>query len=394
MSQALTFTQMVNAPPASVYYALTNAIALREWLCDDAMAHAREGGYLFLGWDSGCYASGSFIALEPEEAVAFTWQGRGEPGPTEVRISLEEKSGGAFVTLAHGEIGSGEAWAATVEEFKKGWETGLENLASVLETGVDLRVARRPMLGIVGGEELNDKIIAALGVPVTEGVRIAGVVEDMEAEAARLQPDDVMVSLGEQPVGDFQSLVAALTAYQAGDEVEVILYRGAEQRRVTMELSRCPTPEVPPTAGELAEAVREIYTQSDAELAALFEGVTDADASHQPAPGEWSAKQVLGRLIADEREVQTRITSLIRGDELNVFVSNVTNPVDGVVTAYPIVSGLLDELKRAELGTVVMAAALPEEFIARKGSYLRLGTDLLFGPYHLNAHADQIQGSD
>ena len=69
--------------------------------------------------------------------------GRNNPGPTQVVISLEEGGEGTRVIVTHSGIGSGEEWAETVKQFKRGWEVGLENLQSVLETGSCMWIALR-----------------------------------------------------------------------------------------------------------------------------------------------------------------------------------------------------------------------------------------------------------
>ena len=48
--QGLTFSERIDAPAAVVYYAFTNAAALREWLCNDAQLDARAGGRIYLWW--------------------------------------------------------------------------------------------------------------------------------------------------------------------------------------------------------------------------------------------------------------------------------------------------------------------------------------------------------
>ena len=192
--QSLEFEQHIRVPPSQVYYAFTNATALREWLCDVATTLPQPGGRLYLAWHRGYYACGEYTALEKDKEVAFTWQGRGEPGQTQVRVSLSEKDDGTLVSLAHERIGAGEGWAQPAREFQTGWKNGLENLTSVLETGEDLRFTLRPMLGIIGNDFTPEQA-KALGVPVTEGLRLGGVVEGLGAQNAGLQADDVIVGM-------------------------------------------------------------------------------------------------------------------------------------------------------------------------------------------------------
>jgi hypothetical protein len=50
----------------------------------------------------------------------------------------------------------------------------------------------------------------------------------------------------------------------------------------------------------------------------------------------------------------------------------------------------LTELKRNEAETVALLNALPDEFVARKGSYHRLAIRMLTWPDHAREHLGQI----
>jgi uncharacterized protein YndB with AHSA1/START domain len=397
MASELKFEQTVNAPASQVYRAFTRATALREWFCDAALADARLRGRVYFWWNSDYYACGEFTALTPDESLAFTWHGRNEPATTQVQVLLEAEGEATRVTVTHAGAGSDKAWAETVKQFERGWEVGLENLKSVLETGQDLRYIRRPMLGITISE-FNAEIAAKLGVPVTEGIRLEDVVEGMGAQAAGLQQDDVIVGIGGAEVTGWPTLSRALQAHRAGDNVEVVFYRGSEKKSVTMELSRRPLPEVPATPEALAEAVRQVYAELDAELTQFFDGVSEAEASYRPAPDEWSAKETLAHLVVGERELHAWLADLLNDDERwSDHFENPTNVLarlKATLAAFPALPALLEELKRHETETIAMLAALPPEFVAHKGSYLRLGYNLLEIPgYHTRTHLEQMRAA-
>ncbi len=277
----LTLEQRIEASPAAVFHAFTNATALREWLCDAAMVVPRKDGRLHLWWTSGYHATGDFTKVVPGERVSFTWQGKGEPAPTRVRVALRPDGDGTVVELAHKGIGGGKKWAGAAAAIQRGWETGLENLSSVLETGHDLRFTRRPMLGILP-DALTPEAAARLGVPIDKGILLGGVVEGMGAAAAGLQQGDVIVRIGKGKTRDGAGLQAALQGHRAGDEVEVVYYRGAEKAKATMTLSARPLEEPPATAAGLADAVSAAGEDFLARLAAAFEG--DRRRSGGPPP--------------------------------------------------------------------------------------------------------------
>ena len=68
------------------------------------------------------------------------------------------------------------------------------------------------------------------------GALVAEVEPGSAAEAADIQPGDVITSLGGQRVQDPADLVAAITSRQPGDEVDVVLERDGETVTVTATL--------------------------------------------------------------------------------------------------------------------------------------------------------------
>lgn len=395
-TQTLKFTRTINAPPAEVFRAFTHPTALRDWLCNAAQTDARKGGRLYLWWNDGVFASGDFTALEPNKKIAFTFHHSREPEPTRIQITLASQNGGTTVTLKH-TVGVGKKWAGTVRAATAAWLGALENLQSVLETGVDLRYARLPRLGILVGD-FNAEIAAQLGAPVTQGIRLEGTFEGTGARAAGLQKDDVMVKLGGKKAVDFPSLTRALEGHQAGDKVPVVFYRRKEKQTAIMELSRRPIPEVPSTAAELAEAARKLYADRQADITKRLEGVTEAEAGRKPAPNEWNLKELVAHFIACERDLQSWVAQMLNdrevGDSLE-FRPNVTLRLDGIVARYPTLPALLEELKRADDESVALLAALPSGFVARKHLYWRAAlwiTQVI--PSHLpDEHGEQLRAT-
>ena len=108
----------------------------------------RPGGRCALHWGQGYHVEGRFLEVDPPRRAAIAWQGTGEPGETRVAVELEEREGRVSVRVVHSGFGPGSEWDAAVAQSERGWETGLENLQSTLETGIDLRLARQPFLGI------------------------------------------------------------------------------------------------------------------------------------------------------------------------------------------------------------------------------------------------------
>jgi len=76
----IALEQRIEAPVSQVYRAFTNETALREWLCDAAMAHPVKGGRIHLWWTSGYHTTGEYRTLAADEQVDFTWWGAASPG--------------------------------------------------------------------------------------------------------------------------------------------------------------------------------------------------------------------------------------------------------------------------------------------------------------------------
>lgn len=384
----------VNAPLKLAYRAFTNSTSLREWLCDVATVEPHPNGRMYLWWRGDFYSSGHYLELDEDKRVKFRWYSNIDPAPTEVTVTVTEKEASTLIRMDH-EIPDDSAWAGKAESFRKEWEDSLENLKSVLETGLDLRIANRPMMGIAPGDFTEEQAVA-LGVPVREGMRLDGVLDGMGAQKCGLKKDDVIVEFaGHQIRNDPNSFPNALAGKKGGDKVEVAFYRGVEKKTVTMELSKRPMPEVPFSAAELADKARELYKAGMAEVENCFEGITDAQAMTRPEPQEWSALEIVAHLIHGERFNQTYLTSLVDGYELvnDGFGSNVHAQVQATVSANPNIALMLSELRRAVEETLAYVSFLPEEFVANKGSFYRFGSILLQPNFHLTGHTEQIKGA-
>ena len=220
----VTAESFVNASAKAAYRAFTNSTSMREWLCDVATVEARPKGRMYMWWRGDFYSSGDYLALEENKCVTFRWYSNNDPAPTEVTVDITEKDGGVLVRMDHS-IPDDTSWTKIGETFRENWVESLENLKSVLETGIDLRIANRPMLGIAPGDFTAEQA-AALGIPVREGLRLDGLVPGMGAEKAGLQKDDVLVGMaGKEITSDFNTLPLAIAGKKGGDEIEVVFYR-------------------------------------------------------------------------------------------------------------------------------------------------------------------------
>ena len=394
-SETLTYERIIPTRPADLYRAFTSSTALREWLCDTATTSARPNGHVFVGWNDGYYATGHFVELLENRVVCFTWQGRGEPRPTQVHVAIQPAAEGAALTLTHSAIGHGPEWGDKVAEFDRAWRRALENLESVVTTGEDLRVTRRPMLGILPAT-LTAAEAGRLGLPDAAGVRLSGVVPGLGAEAVGLRADDVVVAIDGLPTPDVNGLRAALRGRNAGDTVVVDYIRDGERQATGMTLSGRKIPVIPASAAELVERVAARYAQDEAALDDTLRDVTEVEASYRPGPEEWSVKHVLAHLIQGERYNQQWIGELV-GDlegSYDAPAGNAELRLNATIHAFPTLADLAAELKRLNAETVALLRDLPQEFVTRRRTFWRLARTLLDESYsHIGDHLHQMQSA-
>ncbi|HPH94252.1 MAG TPA: SRPBCC domain-containing protein [Anaerolineaceae bacterium] len=384
----------VRAPIETVYQAFTNATALREWMCDVATFIPSPEGRVYFWWPSGFYACGTVLSAEPHFHLAYSWLGKGNPASSMVEIYLKAGRHATHVTLVQKGMGRSETWQRICREMEEGWKKGLENLISVLETGIDLRIARRPMMGVVLSD-FNADIAAALGIPVHHGVRLEDAREGFGAFDAGLRKNDVLVQMGDTPIQGYDSLGAAIQGYQAGDEIEIKFYRGSELLTTQMVFSARKMPEAPATLVELVEAVKKIKTETRAGLLDLLRDVTDAEAAFKPAENEWSIKEIICHLIHVERDILAISNDILSVQEKvsDGFADNNMARILATLAAHPTLPELLDAFAKSELETIIYLDNLPPHFIARKAGYYRVAIMALDLPSHTQSHFDQIKAN-
>lgn len=395
----LTFTRSINAPPEEAFRAFTHATALRDWLCNAAINSPHKGGYLFLHWNEGYSARGSYTVFDPPHKLAFTWDGSREPGVEAVELHFEASGDGTLVTLAHTLPDRTLEWQPVVEVVQKEWPAALENLQSFLETGIDLRVARRPRLGIWMEEEFPLEKAQKLGVPVAEGVLLLGTAENTGAQAAGLVKDDVLVSLNGVKLVDPTSFTQALSGLKAGDKPLIEYYRGAEKHSTPLELGSFPIPELPASPAEFAENVRDIYRQLNRSISEMVQDLNEEQAGTRPAEKEWSAKELIGHFILCERDYQSWVASMLHDnmvmDDIE-YRPNMDERIAALVARLRTIPKLMDELALAQEETAALLVALPDQFTHRRKHLYRRAVEWVKGVFEGHyefEHAEQFKAA-
>ncbi|MBN2005314.1 MAG: SRPBCC domain-containing protein [Anaerolineae bacterium] len=389
VKQQLQWTHLIQAAPAEVYAALTQTNGWQRWCCDLAQIDPHAGGRLYVCAESYC-ACGEFTALEENRRLAFTWRGLDEPA-TAVEITLEAAPSGTqmMMTVTPNDPAAA-AWAEKSPDLEKAWQKALENLYSLLETGYEAR--QRPLLGVQGGQDLNEELVAKLGVPVQQGFLIFDPIPGMGAHAAGMEKNDVIVAIDGQAISGVATLGPVMVKYQPGDVVEVTFYRGADQKTAAMTLSERPRPEVPATVQAMAEKLQEIYAQQAQTFAQVFEGVPESQLTWTPNDIKWSAKHVVAHLLTSERAMHEWLARQLAGLDTDNWASHDEIWVRATADSYPDTATLLAAFQQANAETVQFVLRLPAEFVARKMIYVQMAGLMIDGMRgHTDVHLDQIR---
>ncbi len=388
--------RVVAAPLDVVFTVLTTPADMVGWLCNEARSEARPGGLYELRWNTGYAVHGKVTAAAKQASFTVAWQGSGEPGETTVTFTLKPKGKRTQVTVRHTGFSRAAKWAKAIEHSSQGWKDGLDNLKHLAETGIDLREARRPMMGIMLGDVLDAERAGKEGIGAQSGVYLEGVIDGLSAQAAGLKAHDVITVVGGQPVSDYPTLTLALQGHLAGDRVPVDYVRGQQHKTVTLELKPRPMREVPADPKALVAMAKDLHAKAQAKLAALMAGVSEEQAGRAPAEGEWSAKQILAHLIVAENDYRYTRGDLLLGVEQPFASGNpsaLPEKIAAVLALNTTVPALLKRFEQEQAEAAATLAALRPEFIANKARYRRIALSVLDLDDHVDEHVDQIKAA-
>src|SRR5690625_2771817 len=154
-------------------------------------------------------------------------------------------SGGALVNMNGELVGINTAIAS-----RSGGNDGIGfavpvNIAkSVMESIIEHGRVLRGYLGISDGGEVDGIMAKALDLNKPYGVIVGEVTEDSPAEEAGLQKDDVIQTIGGEPIRSWAAFRTAIGTSSPGDEVELAINRNGETRDITITLGEWPEEEM------------------------------------------------------------------------------------------------------------------------------------------------------
>ena len=390
---SFSLERIIEAHPSELFEAFTEARALKEWLCDEAVARAHAGGALCLWWRDETFACGRFHEVNPDVRIVLSLQR--DPGCERIRMTASFEPLENATRLRVGLSTCGEAVASPgIEDF---WSRSLDRLVQVWgERRIDPRIARRPdgapraSLGFFYGPGIP--AAAASLPPGRRGIEVVGTLEETSAHVAGLRKGDAVIEVDGVPVFDRHSFSAALDLLVAEQNVTVRYVRSGAIRETTVRTGRVPEalPLPPANAKELAEQIEEHYGRFEKELDDILVNVSEETASQRPDPGSWSVKEVLAHLIPFERMFHNWLGATTSGLEMLHWVKHPRLWTDGLLEVYPTLAALRGELRRARAETIAYIRRLPDD-LTRRPTYRRLGMMLLLDQFHPPHHHRQIR---
>jgi serine protease Do len=138
-------------------------------------------------------------------------------------------SGGALVDMTGQVVGVNGAYLPP--------ETGAVSIGFAIPTATVLEVvddllddgqATHSFVGILPGQ-VTPEIAEALGLPVDRGVFVRAVFADSPAEAAGLQPGDIITEFEGEATDTVEAFLGALRGTEPGQQVAVSYHRGGQQ---------------------------------------------------------------------------------------------------------------------------------------------------------------------
>jgi uncharacterized protein YndB with AHSA1/START domain len=89
----------LDAAPAQVWDALTEAALLAEWLADEVEIDPEPGGEIVCRYADGEERPGEVELVEEAERLAWSWWREGDEGPSRVELVLDAVAAGTRLTV-------------------------------------------------------------------------------------------------------------------------------------------------------------------------------------------------------------------------------------------------------------------------------------------------------
>jgi uncharacterized protein YndB with AHSA1/START domain len=383
--------RFIQASPEAVFRTLSQAYEWREWLCQEAKFASRPKEKWEAKWEDGYKAWGTILALVAPKRLVLAWSDARDPRPSRAEFILKPHPKGTELSLQHSDFGKGPQAAKSFAGARRAWVKCLENLVSILETGIDLRIARRPMMGI-NFDFLSPEAAKELGVKPGY-LKLTDLVPGLSAEKAGLRKGDVLLTVDRKEIVGWEKIGPVLGKHQAGDKIEVVYLRDGKKQSLVLELSPRKMEDIPWNPKAVVAKARQAYQPIWEEMEKTLSGVSEEEAVKPEAPGKWSVKEVLAHLSVGERDGHQWMVWDILG-EVPGTQENPTTAPERLKAAIAVTPGAMDLFARYKKDVEEswdMFLALRPEVLENKARYRRMAQSLLFYAEHAKGHLKQIQ---
>jgi len=151
-------------------------------------------------------------------------------------------SGGPLVNMAGEVIGITSAKISQVGVEGMGYAISSNVAIPVIEELVKTGYVVRPWLGVEGLLTVDSSVAAYFRLGIDEGVLIRGVTANGPADAAGLEPGDVIVALEDREVTNVEELRLAIHDSQVGQKIKITFWRGDSKDNTEATLAESPPP--------------------------------------------------------------------------------------------------------------------------------------------------------
>jgi serine protease Do len=147
-------------------------------------------------------------------------------------------SGGPLLNTAGQVVGINVAIASNAENigFAISTDTAIPVVQSIITEGKVVR----PWLG-VSVTTVTTTVQQYYNLSVNTGALIVSVTSDSPADKAGLTAGDVITKMDDKNISTTEELISDIRSHQAGDEVEIVYYRGDIQKTVNVTLEESPS---------------------------------------------------------------------------------------------------------------------------------------------------------
>ena len=123
-----------------------------------------------------------------------------------------------------------------------GFAIPIATAASIADQLIDQGYVEHALLGIQG-QDVDPAVAEAYGLGATEGALVVDVAPESGAAEAGLEQGDIVTSYEGEPVASMAELAGRVRTSQPGDEVDLTVIRGGEEREVTITLGSSEDPD-------------------------------------------------------------------------------------------------------------------------------------------------------